>query len=195
MFGKKDNNRLSDLDLVHRFRFSHDTKYVGELYLRYTHLIYGVCLHYLGNEEESKDAVMEIFEKLVIDLKKHEIKNFKSWLYTVTKNHCLIRLRKEHSQDKKANEYKKIALENMELEEFLNLDSKKERDVQLLQEAISTLTPKQRQCIEMFYIEGKSYEEIVKQTGFDTMAVKSYIQNGKRNLKNYLTEKMEKNNE
>ena len=191
MFGKKENNKLTDLELVHRFRFSHDAKYVGELYLRYTHLVYGVCLKYLGNEEESKDAVMEIFEKLIIDLKKHEIKNFKSWLYTVTKNHCLVRFRKEHANEAKAQEYKKIAIENVELDRFLNLDSKKETDLKLLQEAINSLTEKQKQCIEMFYLEGKSYEEIVKQSGFDTMAVKSYIQNGKRNLKNYLTERMD----
>ena len=194
MFGKKDNHKLSDLELVHRFRFSHDSKYVGELYLRYTHLIYGVCLKYLGNEDESKDAVMEIVEKLIVDLKKHEIKNFKSWLYTVSKNHCLVKLRKEHIHELKVDEFKKITIENVELEKFLNLDSQKEHDLQLLQEAIAKLTSKQKQCIEMFYLEGKSYEEIVKQSGFDTMAVKSYIQNGKRNLKNYISERIQNNN-
>jgi RNA polymerase sigma-70 factor (ECF subfamily) len=146
----------------------------------------------MGKEEESKDAVMEIFEKLIVDLKKHEIKNFKSWLYTVAKNHCLIKLRKENINDGKANEYKKLISGNMELEQFLNLDSRKERDLELLQESINALTQNQKKCIELFYLESKSYEEIVKITGFDTMAVKSYIQNGKRNMKNYLTERMEK---
>lgn len=189
MFGKKDNSKLDDLELVHRFRFSYDTKYVGELYLRYTHLIYGMCLKYLVSEGEARVAVIEIFEKLIVDLKKHEIKNFKAWLYTVTKNHCVVKIRKENAGDIKANEYPKITIENTELEKFLNIDSKNNHDLKLLSEAINQLVPNQKQCIEMFYLEGKGYEDIVKNTGYDTMAIKSYIQNGKRNLKIYLTEK------
>lgn len=189
MFGKKDNSRLNDLELVHRFRFSFDSKYVGELYLRYTHLIYGVCLKYLGSSEEAKATAIEIFEKLMIDLKKHEIKNFKPWLYTVTKNHCIVKLRKGHSDNINTSEHPSITLENPELEKFLNIDSKNNHDLKLLSEAINQLTPNQKKCIEMFYIEGKAYEDIVKSTGLDTMEIKSYIQNGKRNLKIYLTEK------
>ena len=45
------------------------------------------------------------------------------------------------------------------------------------------LNPEQKQTVELFYLQEKSYKEIVDQTGFSMNDVKSYIQNGKRNLK------------
>ncbi len=189
MFGKKDNNKFSDLELVHRYRFSHDAKYIGELYLRYTYLVYGICIKYVGNDDASKEAVLEIYEKLIVDLKKHEVKNFKTWLYAVVKNHCLIKARKDHSDQVKVTELNKITEEQSTFEKFINIDRSKSSDIQLLKEAIESLPPKQKQCVELFYLEAKENEEIVKLSGFDMMAVMSYLQNGKRNIKKYISEK------
>ena len=85
---------LEDLELLKYYRQAHDVRCVGELYKRYKHLIFGVCIKYLKNASDSEDAVMEIFEKLHLDLKKNEVEHFKSWLYTVARNHCLMKLRK-----------------------------------------------------------------------------------------------------
>src|SRR3990167_7737191 len=109
LFNKsRPEDHISDQDLVSRFRNSHDTRYVGELFHRYTHLVYGVAMKYLKNEEDCKDVVMEIFENLITDLKKHNITNFKSWLYSVAKNHCLMKLRKDSVEVRHEEEFIKI---------------------------------------------------------------------------------------
>ncbi len=186
----RDKN-TADTELVSRFRLSHNSDYVGELFQRYTHLVFGVCMKYLKNEESSKDAVMEIFEKLLVDLKKHDVDNFKSWLYSVAKNHCLMKLRKDKSQANHTDEYGKESLAIMENEEPLHLENGEEQGTldKKLYEGIEHLKEEQKVCVELFYMQNKSYEETAEITGYTMKQVKSYLQNGKRNLKIYLTEK------
>lgn len=187
---QRDKNS-TDNELVSRFRLSHNSDYVGELFQRYTHLVFGVCMKYLQNEEHSKDAVMEIFEKLLIDLKKHDVDNFKSWLYSVSKNHCLMKLRKDKSQANHVDEFGKDSLVLMENEEPLHHTNGEEQELldKSLYEGIENLKEEQKVCVELFYLQNKSYEEVAEITGYSMMQVKSYIQNGKRNLKIFLTEK------
>jgi len=186
----RDKNS-TDNELVSRFRLSHNSEYVGQLFQRYTHLVFGVCMKYLKNEESSKDAVMEIFEKLLIDLKKHDVGNFKSWLYSVSKNHCLMKLRKDKSQANHVDEYGKDSLVLMEIDEPLHQSNGQEQELldKNLYEGIEHLKEEQKMCVELFYMQNKSYEEVAELTGYSMMQVKSYIQNGKRNLKIFLTEK------
>ncbi len=182
---------LSDEELVHRYRNSHDTVYIGELYVRYTHLVYGVCLKYFHNDADAQDAVMQIFEKMMQDLKKHHVEVFKPWLYTVVKNHCMMHFRKGAGTAKKEAELKntlKATVENVE-EDHHDTENDKEQMVAYLTTGIDSLKPEQRTCVEMFYLKDMSYQNIAEQTGYSLAEVKSYIQNGKRNLKNYITEK------
>lgn len=181
----------SDNELVSSYRLSHNSEYIGELFQRYTHLVFGVCMKYLKDEEGSKDAVMEIFEKLLIDLKKHDVDNFKSWLYSVAKNHCLMKLRKDKSQANHVDEYGKDSRAVMEIDEPLHPTDTEEQELldKSLYEGIEHLKEEQKMCVELFYMQNKSYEEVSEITGYNMMQVKSYIQNGKRNLKIFLTEK------
>ncbi len=186
----RDKNS-TDSELVSSFRLSHNSEYVGELFQRYTHLVFGVCMKYLKNEEHSKDAVMEIFEKLLIDLKKHDVDNFKSWLYSVSKNHCLMKLRKDKSQANHVDEFGKDSLSLMETDEHLHHSGGEDQELldKSLYEGIEHLKEEQKVCVDLFYMQSKSYEEVSEITGYSMMQVKSYIQNGKRNLKIFLTEK------
>ncbi|MBA2584834.1 MAG: sigma-70 family RNA polymerase sigma factor [Bacteroidetes bacterium] len=161
------------------------------LFQRHTHLVFGVCMKYLKDEENCKDAVMAIFEKLISDLLKHEISYFKSWLYTVSKNHCLTYLRNEGGRIDKFKEINKNEFEFMEsgYSMHLNGDNEKENKLTLLESGIQLLNNQQKSCIELFYLKEMCYAEIVTITGYSLNEVKSYIQNGKRNLKNYLTNK------
>jgi len=153
---------------------------LAKLYLRYTDLVYGTCLKYLKNAETAKDAVMNIYEELHQKLLQHEVENFKSWLYVVTKNHCLMQLRKEK---------KMITLEFqpaiMQSEDFSHLDSvlAKEQEFKKLEQCLERLPAEQKQAIRLFYIENKCYNEIAEQTAMDWNKVRSVIQNGRRNLK------------
>lgn len=186
-------NDLSDPDLVARYRDTNDNTFVGVLFQRYTRLAFAVCMKYLQDEEECKDAVMQVFEKLLIDLKKHEITNFKSWLHSVVKNHCLMHLRSSKSQHTREQELKKDLSAVMESTYELHLLNGDEKEMQLnrLQDGISQLNEGQKICIELFYLQEKCYQEIADITGFNLNQVKSHIQNGKRNLKIFLTAKNE----
>jgi len=183
---KKDISELSDKELVDLYKYSSDTKYIGELYERYTHLIYGVCLKYLKNRDDSKDAVMQIFENLFDVIKKHEIDNFKSWIYSVAKNHCLMSIRKTKTAEKM-----KVAIKNdsenfMEYSDTLHHNNE-ELDFKNLEKGIEKLKKEQQECIRLMYLQDKSYKEVSQITGYSLNKVKSNIQNGKRNLKNYLS--------
>src|SRR5688572_11575953 len=144
-------------------------------------LVYGVCLKYLKDPETSRDCVMQIFEELVVKLKKHNVENFKSWLYQVAKNHCLMQLRTPKN-------LKTLELPDslMQSEENVHLNGvlEKEENFKKLELCLGTLSEEQRLMIKLFYLEGKCYNEIVELTGHEWNQVRSFIQNGRRNLKN-----------
>lgn len=180
----KDNTPLSDLELLELYRQTRDKEHVGVLYKRYSHLVFGLCMKYFEDEDQAADAVTTIFTKLFDDLLKHKVEYFKSWLYTYSKNHCLMQLRSAKSNLRKSLDYSadfKVSMENSE-EEHHNAN-KREQEYALLEQALTGLSNEQRVCIELFYLKDKSYVQITEITGHDLNKVKSYIQNGKRNLK------------
>ena len=170
----------SDMELVAAYRSSKDLKVLAQLYQRYLELLYGVCLKYLGDKELAKDAVMEIFEELATKLIRHEVANFKAWLYTLAKNHCLMQLRSSnririHPFDP----------DLVQTTEDLHLNDKMEKEAQLdrLSDCIDTLSADQKTVVSLFYLENKCYKEIETITGYDWNKVRSLIQNGRRNLR------------
>ena len=175
-----DTNDLSDAELVLLYRQQGDTAVLGTLYQRYMDLIYGVCLKYLKDSEASRDAVINIFEELVEKLKKHEVESFKSWLYTLARNHCLMQLRKQ-----KGKKTVEMSEGFMQSEHLLHPDDVFQKEEQLndMEECLQQLSPEQKQCVELFYLQGKCYNEISEQTGFEWNKVRSHIQNARRNLK------------
>jgi RNA polymerase sigma factor (sigma-70 family) len=193
---KENTSKFTDEELIHRYRNSHETSYIGELYQRYTHLVYGVCLKYLQNNAEAEDMTMQVFEKLITDLKKHHITAFKPWLHAVVKNECMMKFRKNTADQKNLNLLKNKASDLVEkgseehLQEAQELEDR-ELIVQHLKEGIEQLKEEQQECVELFYLKNCSYTEISKITGYTMNEVKSHIQNGKRNLKKYIATKNE----
>jgi RNA polymerase sigma-70 factor (ECF subfamily) len=183
---KKELLSLSDEQLVVRYTQTHNIEIIGILYERYTHLLFTVSYKYLGNDADAEDTVMLVFEKLFELLKKSEINNFKSWIYTITKNECLMHLRHKKSGERIIEDnLKKLESEIMESVEMnhLLIDDDGEHRIRYLETAITGLSPEQKQCIELFYLNEKSYREVEQITGYTYNEVKSHIQNGKRNLK------------
>lgn len=177
----------SDLELITEYKIHDDLSALDQLFQRYLHLIFFVCEKYLNNVEDSKDAVMEIFEKSIHALKKYDIKNFKSWLYVTAKNHCLKKRKKETDEyifEENLEELEEIFVENPDFDTLLN-----ERNVQFhkLEAAIDKLNDAQKSCIVLFYLKKNSYREIAEATGYSISQVKSNIQNGKKNLRKLLT--------
>ncbi|HNV67413.1 MAG TPA: sigma-70 family RNA polymerase sigma factor [Bacteroidales bacterium] len=184
----------SDEELLKRYRDEGDIRLAGQLYERYMNLVFGVCLKYLEEREWAKDEVMNIFEKLVTVLpQQQEISNFRIWLYVVTKNHCLMLLRSRKSEAAHAEAMMNDPLFFMENTSGMHPmgddeggetdDPGGEDGMKRLEECIERLREEQRNCIRLFFYEGCSYRQISERLGVDEMKVKSYIQNGKRNLK------------
>jgi len=174
------HSRETDEQLLAAYKSTADMALLSELFQRYMELIYGVCLKYLEDREPAKDAVLDIFEELVIKLQKHEVINFKAWVYQLAKNHCLMKLRAGRKFTKISSEP-----ELMQNEELLHLDNGNNREEQFkhLELCLQQLQNEQKIAIELFYLQKKCYNEIVEQTGMEWNKVRSHIQNGRRNLK------------
>jgi len=181
------NNRfanITDQELLDRFYADGNNEWLGILLQRYTLLLLGVCMKYLKNEEEAKDSVQQIFLKSITELSKYRVSYFKSWLYMVAKNHCLMKLR-----DKNISvDIEKVQLTAEETKKQDHLD--KDKVLSVMEECIEYLSEEQKSCVTLFYLQKKSYNEIADITGYNALQVKSYIQNGKRNLKNLVEKKM-----
>lgn len=176
-----ESSEEKESKLIDAFQSTGDLSVLGRLYKPYLNLVYGVCLKYLKQREDAQDAVNNIFEELIVKLPKQEVLNFKSWLYVVTKNHCLMLLRKNKSR----GHSEELSEPIMESQEILHPKDKIDLEENLvkLETCIAKLKAEQKVCIELFYLKKMCYEEIVIQTKYELKKVKSYIQNGKRNLK------------
>ena len=180
-----------DLELVQKYRQTGDMRIIGDLFERHTEMVYLVCLKYLKDDEDSKDATMHVFESLLTLLKKHQISNFKSWLHATTRNHCLMLLRSRKSKNGQVEEHRVSLMESASFVHLIEEDQQ-EATLQLLEQGLTELPPEQKSCLELFYLQQKSYKEIAEITGWELNKVKSYIQNGRRNLKIYLENHHEK---
>lgn len=185
MSNRFDN--ITDQELLDRFYADGNSEWLGTLLQRYTLLLLGVCMKYLRNEEEAKDAVQQIFLKSITELGKYRVTYFKSWLYMVARNYCLMRLR-----DKQVNvDLGKIQVPAEETlqQEHIN----KDKLLTVMEDCLQYLSDEQKTCVTLFYLGKKSYQEVAAATGYTILQVKSYIQNGKRNLKNLVEKQMKAN--
>ena len=184
-------NHITDSELLELYYADGNQHWIGILLERYTLLLLGVCMKYLKDENEARDCVQQIFLKVLTEVSKYRIDYFKSWLYMVAKNHCLMRLRSKNGKFSREIHEDLAAVPEDNKSELLQ----NELTYDLLEESIHELSAEQRQCVILFYLKKKSYSEISELTGFSLMQVKSYIQNGKRNLRIIIDRKMSQKKE
>jgi RNA polymerase sigma-70 factor (ECF subfamily) len=186
--GKKNYKELDDKELISLYRRKQDRKAMGALFERYSHLVFGVCMKYFRDEDESKDATLQVFEKTMHDLNRFEIDKFSAWIHKVARNHCLMQLRSRKIMipvDDEAGISPDRAMGAGFSEHPDDIDDT-ESQLTLLEEAIGNLNEEQRICIELFYLKRYCYQDVAEIGGFSLNEVKSHIQNGKRNLKQYM---------
>lgn len=177
----------NDLEYVAAYRATGDLAILGELYEQHMELIYAVCYNYLRDEEEAKDAVMNLFEQLITDLRRHDVQQFGPWLHSVARNYCLMKLRKNQAHptttlvtdagsDANDEPLNRLLSDETDLSEL-------EEDLTRVETCLKTLPSEQQICLTLFYLERKTYTEVAELTGYALKQVKSYLQNGRRNLK------------
>ena len=175
-YGRYDDK--DDGELLNLFYSEGNNEWLGILLQRYTAMLLGVSMKYLKNEEDAHDSVQQIFLKVIGELQKYKVTYFKSWLYMIAKNHCLMKLRNSNRQyaiDENTAGGEDPGVYKAPLE--------KESELSRLEAAVTLLNEEQRSCIILFYFQKKTYREIAAMTQYSEMQVKSNIQNGKRNLK------------
>jgi RNA polymerase sigma-70 factor (ECF subfamily) len=191
-FNSFTNSKLTDEELIKKYRFSHNNTYLGELFLRYTPYIFGVAIKNLKNQKEAEDLTLTIFNKISSDLKRIDVSDFSKLLYSLVKDLCEIEVKKKTAT---GEESKMILIEELTKESndnlYINTDKPKlSLDSNNLRLAIDTLNESQKICIDLFYIQNKSYQEVADITGYSLNQVKTNIQNGKRLLKTYIENKI-----
>ncbi len=191
LFFKKKHKPESETDLLREYRQTGDLSVLGKLYEPQMEMIFAISMKYFKDEEEAKDTVMALFEELIPKLRQHEVENFKAWLGMVTRNYCLMELRKrplaprggiideEDNDESISNNFMEISTSEHHTD---SLDL--EQNLTKLEDCLQTLNLEQKQSVELFFMQEKTYQEVSQLTGFEVNKVKSYLQNGKRNLKN-----------
>ncbi len=185
---RKQYDHISEQELLESFYSDRNNEWLGILLQRYTLLLFGVCMKYLKNEEEARDAVQQVFLKVITELQRYKVEYFKSWLYMVAKNHCLMKIRA--TQGKRETELKEEITGPAEDGDHISSIREKDVTLNLMNESLEELNKEQKDCVTLFYLEKRSYQEIADSTGFSMMQVKSHIQNGKRNLRIILEKKL-----
>ena len=183
---------IEDKELLGKFYSDKNNEWLGLLLERYTMLLLGVCMKYLKDEEDARDAVQQIFLKVITELPKYKVDFFKSWLYMIAKNFCLMKIRDRHGREpiELAEE-----IEDKEGHPYTHSELyEKDKILSLIEDGLKELNGEQKQCVTLFYLNKKSYQQIADTTGFNLLQVKSHIQNGKRNLKLLVEKKMKKVN-
>jgi len=177
-------SKLGDEDLLVAFRSSGDNRLLGLLLQRYTMLLLGVGMKYMKDKDEARDAVQQVFLKAITHMPQGEILNFKGWLYVLMRNHCLQLLR-DRNYTTGDEALASVPVAEVDKEKI----AWQEHNLEHMNEALDELNDEQRTCIKMFYLQKRSYNDIIALTGFTFTQVKSYIQNGKRNLRILLQKK------
>ena len=174
----------SDDELLSRYRSTKDQKWITQLFGRYVQLIYGVCLRYTPDVREAEDFTMEIYQKVSDKALTHQIKAFKSWVYVVSKHHCLEQIRKVTGRRIESfdPDFMQLRAELHPMDDMtdkLALEDKYDR----MEYCLKQLNELQKKSIDLFYYQNKSYSEIAKIIEDEVSQVRSYLQNGRRNIK------------
>lgn len=182
--------QYSDATLLDLYKKNKDTKWIGILFERYTLLVFGVCMKYLKQANDAQDATQQVFEKAFSEIQKYDVAYFKSWIYSIAKNHCLMQLRNKGHQPLFFESFPEDLLEKTDSSASIlqNENWLEQQSTELIQ-ALQELSHDQKICIELFYLQKLSYKEIEQKTGYSFQQVKSHIQNGKRNLRIILQQK------
>ena len=181
---------MTDQELLDRWYSDRNNEWLGVLLQRYTLLLLGVCMKYVKQDEEAKDCVQQIFVKIITELPKYKVEYFKSWIYTIARNHCLMKLRDQHGRPAVLSDTMLAAWDE---DPGKNRHLEKDQLLELMGQSLEELGKEQKLCVTLFYLEKKSYQEIADITQFNLLQVKSYIQNGKRNLKLLMEKKASQN--
>lgn len=172
----RDLDLTSDESIIRAYKQTRKKRLLGPLFKKYNEKLFGLAYYYLSERESAMDSVMETYEVVLKSIDNKEITYYKGWILSICKNICLKKIR-DGKQFSELKEVSDTFMEN-DADEVYN-----DETIEKVLELIPQLKENQKVCVEAFYLQSKSYEEISALYGMSFKEVKSHIQNGKRNLK------------
>ncbi len=185
----------SDSELVAEFKASGDPACVGELFSRYHGLTSVLCMKILKDPDKVQDAMMDVYERVINKLPTHNVTNFSAWVYSIARNHCLNLVTRNKEVRLDPDNHKIPGEDFMENENALGQIIEREENLTDLEDCVEQLKDEQKTCIKLFFLQQLSYNQIVEKTTFNMKKVKSFIQNGKRNLRICIERKQDERGE
>jgi RNA polymerase sigma-70 factor (ECF subfamily) len=176
---------LDEKKILATYKTTKDLRLLEQLYLAYQPFLFRHCMKILKNAEDSEDACVDLFLILKDKLLTHQVSHFSSWLFVVSRNHCLKKLAKKARFIFESEENIQETSEIFDSEDHIG------EMLEKLPEAIDQLQESQRWCIVLFYLQGKSYKEIESIKGYSFKKIKSSIQHGKKNLRKLIGDEKE----
>jgi RNA polymerase sigma-70 factor (ECF subfamily) len=132
--------------------------------------LFRFALKFLGNEEDAKDVVQEVFIRVWHGRDQmNEVQNWEAWCMRITKNLSLDRIRSiTRKQTQPIEEVFHVRQESLSPHESTEIQESMTR----IDQFIAALPEKQRQVIHLRDVEGYSYNEICEILELDMNQVK-----------------------
>jgi RNA polymerase sigma-70 factor (ECF subfamily) len=176
---------LSDRELIERcLAKGPETESAWEeIVRRYRRKVFGIAYKFTGRYEESQDLTQEIFLRVFRSLDKFDRSaDFGTWLYSVSRNHCIDHYRSGRREREVLIPYEhpleEVASGRFDPHRRIEVMDKRE----MLLEALGSLPEKLREAVVLRDIKGLSYQEIVERLKLPEGTVKSRINRGRLEL-------------
>jgi RNA polymerase sigma-70 factor (ECF subfamily) len=164
-----DYRKLSDEELIRRYAELHEKSPAIHLYERYAYILYGVFLKHNKDSAAAKRQVEEAYLQMLQYFSTSKIKAFKPWLMQFFKNHF--------------SKGGKTVNEGYGLPDGTDYPTLPDTG---LQKAMASLPTDERRCMELFYTDKKTYEEIAMDTGFAVPKVQQLLKAGNQDIRAFI---------
>jgi RNA polymerase sigma factor (sigma-70 family) len=172
----------TDAEVIRSYLATQDARYFTQLYRRYANKVYGKCISILKNDAEARDAMQDIFVKIMLNLGNFgEKSQFSTWVYSITYNYCIDAIRKRKKEKTMFSEdierAPDVAAEEVP-DQFLM-----EMDVKNLKVVLEALPDSDRLILIMKYHDDMSIRDIAEILQKTESAVKMKIKRAKEKAK------------
>lgn len=175
--GTEGLTKEKDIELIHGYLRTKDSKFFSVLYQRYAGKVYAKCISLLKEEHLAKDAMQDIFMKIFLKLDQFgEKSKFSTWVYSITYNYCIDLIRK----NKKVGSIFSDEMERVaDVEDEVHDEELLTMEVNRLREVLEALPPGDKAILLMKYQDGMQIKEIAAALDKTESAIKMKIKRAK----------------
>jgi RNA polymerase sigma factor (sigma-70 family) len=172
------NTSLTDEEMIRQYRINQSSQCFETLYKRYVNKVYRRCLSMTKDPVKAEDFTQDIFLKVFNKLDAfQERSSFSTWLYSISFNYCSDQLRLA----KRLNFSPLDDMAGHDIPESTEAQLHEET-LQLVNQAMSTLTDKEKALLSLKYEDGLSIEQIAQEYTIKPSAVKMRLKRSREKI-------------